>query len=277
MRRFRQIGLALAGALLLVPFWGPVLWLILASLWPDNQPLAAIWLTPENFSPSLNNYRTAAELVPLGRFGWNSVRVVAVAVPLTVLVASLAGFGLTRLPPKEQAGLIWLSLAALLAPPTALWLARFPVFKALGWVDTLAPLIVPALLGGSPFFVLLCFWATRRLPPALLEAAVLEGASLWQVWWWVVLPLTRNTLAGVFLLAFVLFWGNFTDPLLYLRSEMQMTLPIGLRLLEQLDRTRWPVLMAGSVVLTAPVLLVFWLGQRWFWHTWNLPPRRRWE
>jgi multiple sugar transport system permease protein len=67
-----------------------------------------------------------------------------------------------------------------------------------------------------------------------------------------------------------MFWGNFTDPLLYLRSESQMTLPVGLRMLAQLDPTRWPVLMAGAVLLTLPVVVVFLVGQRFFWHGWQV-------
>ena len=198
----------------------------------------------------------------MARFGFNSLRVVIIAVPFTLFVASWAGFALIRLPIRVQKVMIWLSLAALLAPPTALWLARFPLFKALGRVDTLFPLIAPALIGGSPFFVLLFYWSFRRLPPDLFEAAILDGASSWQLWWHIALPTSSNTVAGVTILSFVLFWGNFTDPLLYLRSEAQMTWPVGLRLLAQLDATRWPVIMAGAVMLTLPVVLVFWHGSK---------------
>lgn len=254
---------------LVIPFVCPLLWLFIASLWPDYQPLSVLWRASESFRPTFSNYASAASLVPMARFAFNSLRVVIIAVPLTLLVASWAGFALIRLPLRVQKVMIWLSLAALLAPPTALWLARFPLFKALGWINTPWPLIAPALIGGSPFFVLLFYWSFRRLPPELFEAAILDGASPWQLWWHIALPSSSNTVAGVTILSFVLFWGNFTDPLLYLRSEAQMTLPVGLRLLAQLDATRWPVIMAGAVMLTFPVVLVFWIGQRFFWHEWN--------
>ncbi len=256
--------------LLALPFLCPVLWLLIASLWPDYQPLSVVWQASESFRPTLGNYVTASTLVPMGRFAFNSLRVVVIAVPLTLLVASLAGFALTQLPERVQKLMIWLSLAALLAPPTALWLARFPLFKALGWVDTPWPLIAPALIGGTPFSVLLFYWTFRRLAPALFEAARLEGASPWQLWWHIALPLSANTAAGVAILSFVLFWGNFTDPLLYLRSEDQMTLPVGLRFLAQLDPIRWPVLMAGAVMLTLPVVVIFLVGQRYFWQEWEV-------
>jgi multiple sugar transport system permease protein len=256
--------------LLIIPCLCPFLLLLLGSLWPDYQPLSAIWQIFQNFQPTLTNYHTAATLVPLAHFAFNSLQVILMAVPLTLLVASLAGFALLHLPHRIQTAIVWFSLGALLAPPTALWLARFPIFKALGWVDTPWPLVSPALIGGTPFFVLLFYWGFRRLSPAFFEAAILEGASPWQVWWHVALPMSSNTVAGVTILSFVMFWGNFTDPLLYLRSESQMTLPVGLRMLAQLDPTRWPVLMAGAVLLTLPVVVVFLVGQRFFWHGWQV-------
>ncbi len=263
--------------LLALPFLCPFIWLILGSFWPDFQPLSDVWRDPLSFEPTLENYGIAGEMVPMGRFALNSLRVVIIAVPLSLIIGSLAGFAMTRLEARLQNLMIWSSLGALLAPPTALWLARFPLFKALGWVDTPWPLVSPAFIGGTPFFVLLFFWTFRRLSPAIFEAATLDGASPWQQWWYLALPLSRNTVAGVAILSFVLFWGNFTDPLLYLRSESQMTLPVGLRFLSQLDPVRWPIMMAGAVMLTLPVVAIFLVGQRYFWQEWNAATMRQEE
>jgi multiple sugar transport system permease protein len=252
----RQIG-QVVRTLVVLLFLCPLVWLLVASLWPDNQPLSAAWRSLAAFRPTLGNYVTAANMAPMGRFALNSLGIVALAVPLSLLVASLAAFALNRLPHRLQTVVLWLSWAALLAPPTALWLARFPIFKALAWIDTPWPLVAPALIGGNPFFVLLFFWSFRRLSPELFESAILDGAGAWQLWWWIALPASRGVTVGVAILNFVLFWGNFADPLLYLRSEAHMTLPVGLRLLAQLDVTRWPVVMAGAVMLTLPVLAVF--------------------
>ncbi|MBN1888314.1 MAG: carbohydrate ABC transporter permease [Thermoflexales bacterium] len=254
-------------------FLCPPAWLLLASLWPDNQPLSAAWRSLRAFQPTLGNYITAVTMAPMGRFALNSCLVVALAVPLSLLVASWAAFALNQLSHRLRATVLGLSWAALLAPPTVLWLARFPIFKALGWIDSPWPLVAPALIGGSPFFVLLFFWSFRRLSPELFESAILDGANAWQVWWRVALPASRGVTAGVTILNFVLFWGNFADPLLYLRSEAHMTLPVGLRLLAQLDATRWPVIMAGAVMLTLPVLAVFALGETLRVFTRSAPPR----
>jgi multiple sugar transport system permease protein len=251
--------LMLTAALL---FLAPALGLLLGSLWPTGTSIVDMARTPLGFSASVENYNTALTLVPMGRFAFNSLRILLFAVPLTLLVASWAAFAITQLDPRARALMLQLSLAALLAPPTALWLARFPIFRALGWIDTPLPLIAPALIGGSPLFVLIFFWSFQRLPQEVFDAARIDGADLWRVWWSVLLPASSGTVIGVTVLSTLLFWSNFTDPLLYLRSEQEMTLPVGLRLLAQLDPTQWSVLMAGGVLLTAPVFVFAAIGLR---------------
>jgi multiple sugar transport system permease protein len=262
LRRLWEIGFGLLAGGVTLLFAFPLVWLVIGALWPDHQPLAAIWWMPAQFRPMPVNFVTAWQSVPMARFLTNSLFVVLLAVPLTVLVATAAAFAMTQLPARWQSLLVWLSLAALLAPRQALWLARFPLFKALGWVDSPWPLIAPALIGGSPFFVLLLYSAFRRLPVELFEAAVLDGASTAQLWRLIGVPLVRGAMMAVALLTFLHTWGDFADALLYLRSTAHMTLPVGLRLLTQLDATRWPVMLAGATILTAPSVLVYLWGQR---------------
>jgi multiple sugar transport system permease protein len=245
-----------------IPFLHPLLLLCIGALWPDYQSLSAFWLGPEGFRPSFDNFGTVANLVPVARFALNSLRVVLLAVPLALLVASLASFAIIRLPPRGQALMVWISLAALVAPPKALWIARFMVFKSFGWVDTPWPLVAPALLGGSPFYVLLLYGFLRSIPCELWEAAHIDGALPGQMWRYIALPLTREALLAVAVLHFLHVWGDFADPLLYLRSTAQMTLPVGLRLLTELTFTRWPVVMAGATLLALPAAGVFLVGQR---------------
>ena len=260
--RQRQNQLNLLKLLLAIPFLYPLVWLLVSALWPDNQPLASLWLGDLRFRPSLANFVTAVEVVPMARFALNSLRVVLLAVPLTLVVAALTAFAMSQLSPRTQAWLVWVSLAALLVPQKAIWLARFPIFKELGLVNTPWPLVAPALLGGSPFYVLWLYWTFKRLPTELFGAGRLAGRSMWQIWRRVALPLAREALMAIGVLHFLHVWGDFADPLLYLRSTMQMTLPVGLHLLNQIDPTRWPVVMAGATLLTAPALLVYLCGQR---------------
>lgn len=262
-RLFVYAPILAAKWLLALGFLYPLVWLCIGALWPDHQPLAVVWLGPETFRPTLTNFVTATTVVPLAQFAANSLRILFIALPATLLVATLTAFAMSRLSPRWQLVMVWVSFAALLTPQKALWLARFPIFKSLGWVNTPWPLVAPALLGGSPFFVLLLYGAYRRLPAELTEAALLDGATIWQVWWRIATPLARDAVLAVAVIHSLHLWGDFADPLLYLRSTAQMTLPVGLHLLTQIDMTRWPVVMAGALILTAPAILIFVLGQRY--------------
>ena len=126
--------------------------------------------------------------------------------------------------------------------------------------------MAPALLGLSPFYVLLFYWSFRRLPPELFEAARLEGVSPFRMWRRLAMPLVRPVTAAIALLAFIASWGNFLDPLVYLFDSDLYTLPLGLRSLSVLDRTNYPVLLAAAVVATAPVVVAFVVAQRFFLH-----------
>jgi multiple sugar transport system permease protein len=138
------------------------------------------------------------------------------------------------------------------------------LFRELGLTDTWAPLVAPALLGTSPLYVLVFAWAFRRLPVELYDACRLEGMTPFAIWRRVAMPLVKPVTVGVGVLAFVVSWGNYLDPLVYLYDPDLYTLPLGLRALAELDRTDFPVLLAGSVVATAPLIAVFLVAQRWF-------------
>ena len=120
-------------------------------------------------------------------------------------------------------------------------------------------------MGSSPFFVLIFYWSFRRQPVVLFEAARLEGMGALGIWASIAMPLARPAIAAVSLLAFVQYWSDFINPLLYLKSDARYTLALGLRVLQQMDATNWPLLMAGAVVMMLPVLLLLFLLQRAFW------------
>lgn len=229
-----------------------------AGLPPPRSP--ELWPT----SPAWGNYGQAFELVDIPRYTVNSLIVVAFAVPLTVLTASWAAFAMSRIPRKLAGLLVAVSLVALMVPLTALLVPRFAIFKTLGLLNTYAPLIAPALMGTSPFYVLLYYWSFRRLPPELFEAARLEGLGPLCIWWRVAMPLVRPVTVAVAVLAFVFTWSNFLDPLIFLFDQEKFTVPLGLRALATLDRTNFPLLLAGSVAATAPVVLAFLYVQRYF-------------
>jgi multiple sugar transport system permease protein len=263
LRNLRPIlrhGLLITIAVLFVL---PLMWMIAASLrQPGLPPPRSIELIPNPIAPG--NYAQVFELLPFGRYFLNSLIVVIAAVPLTIVVASWAGLAMSQLPDRSRRALLAFSIGLLLIPFSALWLTRFVLFNALGLTNSHLALIAPALSGTSPLFVLLFYWTFRRVPRELFEMARFEGAHALSIWWRVALPIALPTAAAVAMLAFVFYWSDFVSPLLYLKSQSLYTLPVGLQQLQQLDRTNWPLLMSGAVMLTLPPVLLFLIVQRYF-------------
>ena len=258
---WRQAAAIAVGVTFLLPLW----FMLSGSL---REPGAAPPRSPELIPRpvSVTSYDRAFELVDLGLYALNSLVVALLTVPVAVLVASWAGFAILLLAGRARAVLVGLSFVSLMIPVTALLVPRFALFRWLGVIDTWVPLVAPALIGLSPFYVLLFYWSFRRLPSEMFEAAWLEGATPFAVWRRFAMPLVRPVTVAVALLAFIASWGNFLDPLVYLFNPDLYTLPLGLRSLSVLDRTNYPVLLAGAVVATAPVVAAFAVAQRYFLH-----------
>lgn len=259
---FGRFGLRLLVAAL---FLLPPLWMAAASLYPPASPLPqSLRLLPAE--PTLDNYGRVWTLTPIGRFALNSLLVVSLAVPLTLLFSSWAGYAMAQLPRPSQRRWVVLSLAVLMIPGIALWASRFLIYRQLGWLDSVLALIAPAFMGTSPFYVLMFYRAFRRIPAAIYDSARLDGAGILQSWWLVGLPLARPTAAGVALLSLLLYWGDFISPFLYLRRPDQYTLPVALQLLQQLERSNWSLLMAAAVLVSAVPVIVFLAMQPYFAH-----------
>ncbi|MFI5486183.1 carbohydrate ABC transporter permease [Micromonospora echinaurantiaca] len=263
--RAARIWRTLGAAFVILVFVPPLLLLVSGSLTePGLPPSPTPQLVPEPVSTT--GYQQAVELGGLLRASLNSVLVAVVAVPLSVLVAALAGFALARVAPRVTGTVVAASLVALMVPATALLVPRFAIFRTLGLTDTLVPLIAPALVGTSPLYVLVYYLAFRALPADLYDACLVEDLSPMRIWWRVALPLVRPVTAALTALTFVLTWSNFLDPLVYVYDRDLFTLPLALRSLSVLDPTNFPVFLAGAVLATAPALAVFVLAQRRFLH-----------
>ena len=241
----------------------PLLVMLSGSLRPAGlPPPQGVEVIPPD--PTLDSYQRLSELVPLWTWLRNSTVVVALAVPITVLVASWAAFGMRLLPARPRRTAVLVTLAVLLVPVTAVWTTRFEVFEAAGLVDTYGPLVAPAFAATTPFYVLVYLWSFTGVPDTQLEAGRLEGASSWQLWRTVAMPQAKLATLAVAVLAFTVHWANFIDALLYIDSQSLYTLPLGLRLLQLLNPTDFPLLMAGAVIATVPPVVVFLLAQRLF-------------
>lgn len=247
-------GLAIGTAALLL--LAPLLWMLPVSLHAPGEPLRAAGLAwPQ--APTLAAYARVFEWVPMLSGFANSVAYAVVGVLLSVVMASLTGFGIARLDARRMGFAIVALVVAASIPLTAIWVPRFVLFESLGLGRSGLPLLAPALYGASPLFVLLYTVAFRRLGTEPFEATRLEGIGPLRQWWSFALPQVRATTVAVATLAAMQFWGAFLEPLLYLEGERELTAPLLLHALDLLGPTQWTVLMAGSALLAAPVLLVF--------------------
>lgn len=258
-RLLRAVPAFAAAVIFVLPLW----FMVAGSLRETGQPppTGLAVLLP---GTSLDSYARLPQLIPLWLYLRNSLLVTAIAVPLTVLTASLAGLGIRMLDVRARRIVLATSLAALMIPVTAVWATRFELFRLAGIIDTQLPLIVPAVAATSPFFVLIYAWSFGGIRDSQLEAARLEGAKSWTVWRRIAMPQAKTATLAVAVLAFALHWGNFIDALLYLQSQNQLTLPLGIRFLQLLNPTDWPLLMAGCVIMTLPAVAVFLFAQRLF-------------
>lgn len=244
-------------------FLFPILSMLVAPLRePGIAPPRGLEIIPQR--PSIQSFRDAFSLVPLGRSLLNSLVVTVIAVPITVVAASWAGLALILIRGRLRIVIVAALVLIATVPVTAVWIPRFVLFDALHLVGTYVPLIAPALMGGSPLFVLFYAVAFNRIPKEIFEAAVMEGCGTLGMWWRVAMPLVRPTTAAITILAAITFWGNFIDPLLYLKAENDLTAPLMIHSLDLLGPTNWPVFLAASLVITVPIIVAFVAIQKFF-------------
>jgi multiple sugar transport system permease protein len=255
----RALPAVVAAVIFLLPLW----FMIAGSLRAAGQP-PAVGLEALLPGSTLDSYARLPQLIPLGLYVRNSVLVTSIAVPLTILTASLAGFAIRTATPRRRRLLVIGCVAALMIPVTAVWATRFELFRLAGIIDTQLPLIAPAVAATSPFFVLIYAWTFGGISDSQLAAARLEGTGAWRLYWRIAMPQVKPATLAVGVLSFALHWGNFIDALLYLQSQDHLTLPLGIRFLQLLNPTDWQLLMAGCVIMTVPSVLVFLLAQRLF-------------
>jgi len=250
-------------AALCLLFLAPLAVMVLGSLQRPLQPPPDgldLWPNPVTWS----NYGVVDEFVPLARLLANSLLLVTVAVPVTVVVTSMAGLAIVSSRGRARTALVGVSVLMMLVPASALWVPRVVVLRQLGLTDTPVTVALLALAGTTPFYVLLFALSYSRIPTSVLEAAELEGMSPYAVWRRVALPLARPAVVAVATLSFVYYWSTFMDPLTLVASPRHWPASLGLRTLAEMEAALYPIYLAGAVIVTAPAVLAFLVGQRAF-------------
>ena len=265
MRARRLIKLVVVYALLLVlsvAFMLPFLWMISTSLKQSKD----VFTFPPSFLPNSfewRNYIAGWTVLPFNTFLRNSLIVTCANVVGNLISCSLVAFGFARLRARGRDLLFLFLLATIMIPREVTIVPRFLLFKQVGLVNTLWPLILPAWFG-YPFFIFLLRQFFMSIPHELDDAARIDGASSFGIFTNIILPLSKPALAAVAIFAFIGNWSNVLDPLIYIRSQDLYTLALGLNLFRGVNLTQFNLLMAVSIITLLPVLIVFFMAQKLF-------------
>ncbi len=222
------------------------------------------WAPPKDWT--LENYRTVLtnEAAPFFLFLKNSVLVAVFSTTGVLLSSSLVAYAFARLQFRGRDRLFILLLSTMMLPGIVTMVPTYILFSELRWVDTVLPLTVPAFFGGGAFNVFLLRQFFMSIPRELDEAAILDGGSNATIFWKVIMPNSGAALATVGIFTFIYNWRDFMGPLIYLNSPEKQTLEVGLRTYQSLHQEHWDLIMAASVIVALPLILIFIIGQRYF-------------
>lgn len=250
-----------------VVFIFPFFWTVSTSL----KQVSELFDYPPLLLPAVPqwvNYATVMRTVPFLLWVKNSATVVVLVTCGVVVTASVVAYSFARFNYRGRNFFFLVTLATLMLPAQITLIPQFLLFNGLGWVNTLLPLWVPAWFGGGAFYIFLLRQFILSIPAELDEAALIDGANYWQIFWRVLLPLCRPALATAAVIAFIGSWDDFLTPLIYLNSETKYTVAVGLNFFRSVpEEAGVPVqhlLMAASVMAVIPPIVVFFAAQRYF-------------
>jgi ABC-type glycerol-3-phosphate transport system permease component len=265
MRRTYLLHQLLVYALLIalsIIFILPFMWMVSTSLKQSRD----VFTFPPQFLPNSFEWRNYIEgwtLLPFNTFLINSIIVTSANVIGNLISCSLVAYGFARLRARGRDLLFILLLGTLMIPREVTIVPTFILFSKLQLINTLWPLILPAWFG-YPFFIFLLRQFFMSIPHDLDEAARIDGASNLRILTQIILPLSRPALATVAIFAFIGNWNNLLDPLIYLRSTEKFTLALGLNLFRGQHFTQYNQLMAVSLITLLPILVIFFVAQKYF-------------
>ncbi len=250
--------LSAGGLFVLMPF----IWMLSSAL----KDQGAIFAYPPNLfpqEPRWSNFQDVMNVVPFARYFGNSTFIAVVSVIGQLLSCSMAAFAWARISFRGRDILFMVLMAALIIPPQVTLVPLFIMMNQVGWIDTYYPLILPFWLGGAfGTFLMRQFFLT--IPRDLEDAAKIDGAGPWRIYWSIYLPLCKPALATVAVFTFLLQWNELLRPLIFLSSPEKLPLTVGLAALRSQYSTSWNLIMAGALISVVPVLILFIFAQRYF-------------
>lgn len=258
-RRFRPAALGSHLPLALLAFVSvfPLYWMVVTSLRPANDVFSlALWPS----APTLENYRFVWDALPIARMLGNTLAMAALSTVAQLVTALLAAYAFARWRFPGDRVLLGAFTLTWLVPFQVTMIPNYVLVASLGWLDTLAALVVPQL--ASAFAVLLLYQNVKAFPPELLDAARIDGAGDGTILWRVVVPTLRAPLAALAVLLFIGAWNEYFWPLLVTRTPEQAVVQIGLQMFLTQEGDLWGPLMAAATLASLPILALYLLLQR---------------
>jgi multiple sugar transport system permease protein len=249
-------ALLVVGAVIMI---FPFIWTIVTSITPGATLTTTPRLIPEN--PSLSPYAELFERVPFGQVVLNSLIIAVVSTVLQLVTSSMGAYVFARMPFRGRGAVFVVYLATMMIPFQVLIVPLFAEMKALGLINTYLGAILPTI--ASAFGVFLLRQAMSTVPYDLDQAATLDGAGHFRIFFQIMLPLVRPALATLAVFAFLNTWNSFLWPLIILRDPLMQTLPVALSSLQSQYATDWDVLMAGSVISIIPMFALYVFAQKY--------------
>jgi putative chitobiose transport system permease protein len=256
---FWYVALVLMSLVTVVPF----LWIFITSFKGPNDQIVSVppQLIPHD--PTLANYVRVWNQLPVGKFFLNTIFVAVCTVGLNVLICSLAAYPLAKMKFRGRDAIFYLLLATIIVPVQLTYIPSFVLaVKVFKYYDTLRAAILPNL--ASAFNIFLLRQAFRGVPSDLIDAGRIDGASELRIWWGIVMPVIRPSLATVAIFTFVTSWNDFFWPSLMLHTRERMTLPVGLMALQGMFTSDFRGIAAGVTMTVIPILIFFVALQRQF-------------
>ncbi|MGC9335574.1 MAG: carbohydrate ABC transporter permease, partial [Anaerolineae bacterium] len=260
-KRARHMGLHLLLIMGSVAMLLPFAWMLSTSL---KEP-GDVFIYPPQWIPQpvrWENYKETVTVMPFGRFYLNSAIQAISVTALQLVTASLAAFAFARLRFRGRDLLFMLYLATMMIPFPVTMIPNFVIMRYLNWIDTFRALILPPAFSAFSTFLLRQYFMS--IPMEMDDAARVDGASSFRIWWQIILPLSDPALATLAIFTFLGQWNSFLWPLIVTNSEKMRTLPVGLATFQSQYSVQWHLLMAGSVIAVLPILFIYIVGQKWF-------------
>lgn len=240
----------------------PLYWLIRSSLMSMGQifQLPPIWIpNPVKWS----NYSKALSVVPFGQYYLNTFFIVGMVVLGTILSSSISAYAFSRLRWRGRNIVFGCLIASMMLPFAVTMIPLFVSWSRLGFSNTYVPLIAPAWFGGGAYNIFLLRQFYMTIPRELDESARVDGAGYFTIYLRILLPLTKSAMIVVGMFSFMGCWNDFLGPLIYLNSSAKYTVSLGLRMFQGMYNAEWHLMMAASTLALLPVVVVFFIGQKY--------------